>query len=146
MTLSNEEIDRSYIDPIIPLLFGQGDTSGIPQDQLLLAHVTLFSGTLINGGLIQYFIDTKGEYVAELQKGLITIGEQKNAAVLQEASAIFQEQLSGVPKSQDYRIALSGHKMLARALKQLEAQLDAVELYEKAMEYARKHLSAFVRK
>ena len=146
MTLSNEEIDSSYIDPVIPLLFGRGDTSGIPQDQLLIAHVTLFSGTLINGGLIQYFIDTKGEYVADLKNGLNTIGEQSKAAVVQQALEVFQEQLSGAPKNQDYRIALSGNEKLAGALKKLGAQLDAVDLYEKAMQYARNHLSALVRK
>ena len=145
MTLSNEEIDGSYIDPVIPLLFG-GDTSGIPRDQVLMAHVTLFSGTLINGGLIQYFIDTKGEYVAELKDGLNSIGEPSKAAVVQEASEIFQEQLSGVPKNQDYRVVLSGNEMLEGAMKKLGAQLDAVDLYDKAMKYARNHLSAFVRK
>ena len=146
MTLSDEEIDSAYLDPVIPLLFGAGDTSGIPRDQVLIAHVTLFSGTLINGGLIQYFIDTKGEYVAELKEGLNAIGEQSKAAVVQEAWEIFQKQLTGVPEEQDYRIVLSGNEMLAGALKKLGGQLDAVDLYDKAMAYARNHLSAFVRK
>jgi hypothetical protein len=146
MTLSNEEIDNSYIDPVIPLLFGRGDTSGIPQDQVLIAHVTLFSGTLINGDLLQYFIDTKGEYVEELKNGLNIIGEQASAAVVQEARGVFQDQLNRVPGDKDYRIALSGNELLAVALKKLGAKLDAMDLYEKAMEYARNHISAFVKK
>lgn len=146
MTLSNKEIDSAYIDPVIPLLFGGGDTSGIPPDQVLMAHVILFSGTLINGGLIQYFLDTKGEHVEDLKNGLNIIGEQSKAAVVQEASELFQKQLSSVPRDQDYQNALSGNEMLEGAMKKLDAQLNAVDLYEKAMEYARNHLSAFVKK
>lgn len=144
MTLSDEEIDRLYIDPVIALL-GEKEVSGIPVEQVRLAHVTLFAGTLINGGLLAYLIDTKGEYVPELEKGLAAIHELSCASLMQRALEVFRERLKRVADNEDFRIALSGDKALEEAMERLEKELpDAIDLYKKGINKARSQLSDFV--
>lgn len=144
MTISDEEIDRLYIDPVIAQL-GRKELSGIPVEQVRLAHVTLFAGTLINGGLLAYLIDTKGEYVPELQKGLAAIREPSCAPLMQQALKVFRERLKRVADNEDFRIALSGDKTLEEAMERVEKELpDATHLYKKGIDKARSQLSDFV--
>ena len=79
--------------------------NGLTEDEKIYFAVKVLNGEIINGGIIQFFDNSSGEYYLYAELGLIRIGANNSLAILRAAKKeIFGE--SEVPKDHDKRAAI----------------------------------------
>ena len=111
--LWRELVSKVYDEP--------GGFNKLTEEEKLYFAVGVLDGEVYNGGFIQYFDNSSGEYYRYAELGLIRIGANKTLRLLRQAkSPVFGE--ISVPKEQDKRWAYVRKKNIEECLNDLDTK------------------------
>jgi len=104
--------------------------TGLSEEEKIYYSVGVLNGETYNGGIIQFFENTSGEYYRYAELGLIRLGASNSLSLLRTA----KKELFGdaeVPKDQEKRWAIMRNKNREEALDNLDTEyykdLDGIE-------------------
>ena len=111
--LWRELVSKVYDEP--------GGFNKLTEEEKLYFAVGVLDGEVYNGGFIQYFDNSSGEYYRYAELGLVRIGANKTLRLLRQAkSRVFGE--ISVPKEQDKRWAYVRKKNIEECLNDLDTK------------------------
>ncbi len=117
------------------------DENEMSAEELAFFHAAHVNMEVLNGGLVQYFLNTRGEEIDEARAALRTLGAPHHAAVFDQAVARWNEERA-VPGS-CWEKELDDRAFTESRIGELDQAWEAEDIIPIELNYARSHAAAF---